>query len=280
MSVSEKILFDGAAAIIYRLAPDWDGLKSMAIGTIELSSLEAGLSLLQHIEAIAKNEGFGALIGPMDGSTWHKYRLIWESDDSPSFMMEPTSGIHDLTAFEKAGFASISQYVSSIADLTDTFAAAPLQVPGISIENWDGQDGEMLIRHLFEISSQSFANNRFYTPISFDAFLGIYRPILPFIQKEHVLFARGGDGQIKGFLFGTPNFLDQSNQRSVILKTYASNIRGVGHMLADSYHRRALDMGFSRVIHALMHESNISKDRSEKHKSRIFRKYALMGKRI
>lgn len=280
MSQPQTITIGGATATIYRKAPDWNGLKTLAVGGIDFTSAQAGTALLQDIERMAQDEGFGALLGPLDGDTWHKYRLVIESDGSPPFMLEPVSAVHDLAAFENAGFAPISHYVSAIADLPDTLGAAPAPVPGITIGAWDGLDGEALIRHLFDISSQSFANNTFFTPITFAAFLDIYRPLLPFIQKEHVLFARADDGAIKGFLFGTPNFADQSDQRSVILKTYASNLRGVGHLLADTYHRRCMDMGFSRVIHALMHQSNISRGRSEKHQARIFRRYALMGKKL
>lgn len=280
MTQTQNMAIDGAAATIYRTAPDWDGLKALAVGNIEFASAKAGSRLLQSIEKTARAEGFGALLGPLNGDTWHTYRLVMESDDSPPFMMEPVSGAHDLAAFQDAGFAPISHYVSSIADLRDTLGEAPAPIAGITIEPWDGEDGEVLIRHLFDISTASFANNMFFTPISFDAFLDIYRPLLPFIQKDHVLFARDDAGAVKGFLFGTPNFLDQSEQRSVILKTYASSVRGVGHLLADSYHRRCMDRGFARVIHALMHQSNISRDRSAKHQARIFRKYALMGKKV
>ncbi len=280
MSNAETISAGGARAQLFRTAPDWDGLKSLAIGGIYFPSEEAGAALLQIIEQLAQDEGFGALIGPLDGSTWHKYRLVFESDDSPPFMMEPESSTHDLSVFKRAGFTQISHYVSAIADLSDTLGDPPSAIPGINITAWDGEDGEALIRNLFDISMAAFSKNSFFTPITFDAFLDIYRPLLPFIQKEHVLFARDEDEEILGFLFGTPNYLDQSERRSVILKTYASKKPGLGHLLADSYHRRAIGMGFSRVIHALMHQSNVSRNRSEKHKARVFRKYALMGKKL
>ena len=76
----------------------------------------------------------------------------------------------------------------------------------------------------------------------------------------------------------SPTSWSSSTNPAAILKTYASGLRGVGHLLADTYHRRALDMGFTQVIHALMHEDNASRDRSEKHKAHTFRRYALMGR--
>jgi hypothetical protein len=64
----------------------------------------------------------------------------------------------------------------------------------------------------------------------------------------------------------------------VILKTYASRRRGVGHLLADTFHRRALALGFTHVIHALMHVDNVSRGRSARHATSVFRRYALMGR--
>ena len=61
--------------------------------------------------------------------------------------------------------------------------------------------------------------------------------MLPFIDPRLVLFARDRDGTLVGFLFGLPNRLEGQHPQSVILKTYASVRRGVGHLLADTFHR-------------------------------------------
>jgi L-amino acid N-acyltransferase YncA len=68
--------------------------------------------------------------------------------------------------------------------------------------------------------------------------------------------------------------------KTVIVKTYASRRRGVGHLLLDTFHRTALDLGFTDVIHALMHEDNVSLNSSLRYGTKIFRRYALMGKRL
>ena len=280
MNKRELITIDGASARIYRESPTLDGLKAMAIGGVRISEPQAGLALLENIIGKAREEGFEALIGPLDGDTWHSYRLVTESDGSAPFLMEPTSGPHDLAVFEKAGFSAVSRYISATARLEDTIGPEPVTLEGVTVSSWDGKDGERLIRHLFDMSSGSFARNRFFTPIGFDAFMDIYKPIMPFIDPRHVLFAHGDDGSLKGFLFGTPDHFAKDGKPAAILKTYASGMRGVGHLLADTYHRRALELGFERVIHALIHEDNTSRQRSEMHGARIFRRYALMGLKL
>jgi len=46
-------------------------------------------------------------------------------------------------------------------------------------------------------------------------------------------------------------------------------------MLAGAFYARAKAKGFTEVINALMHESNLSATHSGNHASRVFRRYAL-----
>jgi hypothetical protein len=254
-------------------------MKSAAIGRIRFDSVVAGNRLLSDVAERMKAEGFGALLGPMDGDTWHSYRLVSESDGSAPFLMEPTSGPHDLAAFATAGFEPVSRYVSARALLRNTITEEPVSMPGVIVANWDGKDAEGLIQKLFAMSGTAFRNNRFFKPIDLESFLDLYRPIMPFVDPQHVFFARRGE-QLVGFLFGMPDRIAPDGKPAAILKTYASALRGVGHLLADTYHRRAIEMGFTDVIHALMHEDNVSRGSSEKHKATIFRRYALTARKL
>lgn len=270
----------GAAATVFRDAPRWDDLKTAAIGALDCADPKAGAALISTLSLTLKDEGFDAVIAPMDGDTWHPYRVVTESDGSPPFLLEPVSGPHDLEILSGAGFQPVSQYVSSRADLEATLGAHPAAMDGVTVSAWDGGNPSGFIEQLFDMSSAAFEGNRFFKPIGKDRFLELYQPILPLVDPAHVLFAHADDGRLVGFLFGMPDRLQGDRPDSVILKTYASAVRGVGHLLADTYHRRALDLGFARVIHALMHVDNASHARSDQHSAVIFRRYALMGKRL
>ncbi len=281
MSDIETVAHEGAEVTVFRDAPSWDGLKCAALGRATFDSVSAGETLLVSVCHQLKEEGFGGVIGPMDGDTWHSYRVVTESDGSAPFLMEPASGPHDLGAFQAGGFVPISAYFSSRARLSDTVSEEAAPVPGIVIEPWDGSNAEGLIGQLFRLSGQSFADNHFFKAITLEAFLDLYRPLLPLIDPNHVLFARTADeGRLVGFLFGLPDALNRTETKTVILKTYASGVRGVGFLLADTFHRRAIDMGFDDVIHALIHSDNVSGKRSAQHNATVFRRYALMGRRL
>lgn len=279
MTEPQTLTTSGASLRLYRDAPSWDGMRCAAIGGLVLEDRDAAAQLLADVADTLQREGFQAVLGPMDGDTWHSYRTVTETDGSPAFALEPQSGVHDHAALLTAGFEPVSTYVSSRARLADTLGDVPVAIPGITVTPWDGNGAEQLIGKLFAMSGSAFAGNHFFKPIGLDAFLALYRPILPMLDPGYILFAHTDGGDLIGFLFGYPDRLAR-DRRAAVLKTYASGLRGVGHLLADQYHRRAMAMGHVEVIHALMHETNISKERSARHNARVFRRYALMGRRL
>ena len=276
----EQIETSGARAVLYRDAPGWEDARTAAFGGFACDSAAAGADLIESIAARLKQEGFDALIGPMDGDTWHSYRVVTESDGSPPFLLEPVSGPHDLEALTGAGLQPISEYVSMRAPLADAVSGTRPNIDGVTVTPWDGQNAEAFLGHLFDMSSAAFSGNRFFKPITKEQLLELYRPVIPMVDPRHVLFAHAGSSQLVGFLFGMPNKIEGDGPKSIILKTYASGMRGVGHLLADHFHRQALDLGFSHVIHALMHVDNVSSARSGMHSAEVFRRYALMGRRL
>lgn len=261
----------GAKASLFTDGPDWDGRASTTIGKFRSDSPEAGAALLRSIQA----EGHAALLGPMEGDTWHSYRLVTESDGSPHFLMEPTSGPHDQGAFEEAGFTPIAAYFSARAPLVAE--EAPPRPDDLRLETWDGQDPEAHFAEVHALSSQAFAGNLFYKPLPLDAFLQMYMPFAPMLRPELIFLARAPDGALLGYLFGIPNYAEGPASKTAILKTYASLRPGIGHIMAQAFHAAALELGFDTAIHALIQDANRSAERSARHGGTIFRRYALMG---
>jgi hypothetical protein len=271
---------EGASCLIFKDAPSWEGRRTASVGRFRCDSATAGRDLLARVAADLATEGFEALIGPMDGDTWHSYRLITETDGSPPFLMEPVSGAFDTEAFTTAGFAPLSSYVSTRTTLDAAIAPEVVSIAGVSVKPWDGSDAAGLVRQLYAMSAAAFRNNAFFKPLDEQGFLKLYEPVMPLVDPRFVLFARDEADALVGFLFGMPDRLEGATPRTVILKTYASAQRGVGHLLADHFHRTARETGFTHAIHALMHVDNISLERSARHSGAVFRRYALLGRRL
>ncbi|WP_099827917.1 hypothetical protein [Oceaniglobus indicus] len=278
--VSEKIEADGARLTLHHAAPEMEpGVATMAVSGLRCPSSDAGAAVLRAAAARARSAGAQALIGPMEGDTWHAYRLVTYSDGRPPFMMEPISGAHDLAAFDLAGFATIGRYKSTLVSLGEVADDAP-DPPGLTIAPWDGRNPEALFRQVHALSSTAFAANPFYRPIGVADFLAMYLPLVPMMKPDFVLFARDDTGGLAGFLFGIPDYAQGPSPTTAILKTYASLQRGAGRALSRRFHANARASGHSQVIHALMHDDNPSADRSDLDGAAVFRRYALMGRRI
>jgi hypothetical protein len=280
LSAAEVMTSHGASCAIYRDAPAWGTARTVAVGAFRCPDAASGAALLRDVCAMLAAEGFEAIIGPMEGDTWHAYRVVTETDGSRPFALEPVSGPADHAAFRDAGFREISNYVSSRAVLDDAIEATQPVVPGLRVEAWDGQNAEALIGQVYNMSLASFAGNAFYKPISRAAFLDLYRPIIPAMDPRFIFFARTDAGQIAGFFFAYPNLAEGARPTTLISKTYASAVRGAGRLLADAVHRSGREHGMTHVIHALMHQDNQSLHRSGLHGGHVFRRYALMGRKL
>jgi len=87
-------------------------------------------------------------------------------------------------------------------------------------------------------------------------------------------------GRLLGYMFALPNILE-SPVRTVILKTVAvlpeRTGAGLGAVLIDRVQQISRELGYTRTIHALMHESNRSRNIS-RHTATPFRRYTLFAK--
>ena len=278
--MKETFKAEGAALSVYPDGPAWDGAPAAAIGDFSCKTPEAGAALLAKAIAWIKARGRDRIIGPMSGDTWHSYRFVSETDGSPPFLMEPTNKPHEPEVFRTAGFAEISRYFSARVALAEAAKSDPTPTEAFTVETWDGSDPEGLFGQVFELSTEAFANNAFYTPMSKADFLAMYLPVVPMLKQELIFFARRPDGSLAGFLFGIPNYAEGPTPTSAILKTYASLERGAGRHLASRFHKAALGMGFQDAIHALIHDDNQSADRSAAEGATLFRRYSLLGLKL
>lgn len=271
---------EGAKATVWLDGPDWEGAPAATVGGFACKSVAGGADVLAQALAYLRQQGARAVIGPMDGDTWHSYRFVTQSDGSPAFLLEPGHVPLGNEVFEAAGFAQIGQYFSARVRLADWAKAPPARSGDFRIVPWDGTDAEALFAQVHALSVEAFAANAFYKPISREAFLAMYMPMVPMLKRELIFFARRPDDSLAGFLFGTPNYAEGPAPKSAILKTYASLARGAGGHLLHAFHVAAAAMGHDTVIHALMHDDNQSAQRSAAEGADVFRRYGLYGLRL
>ncbi len=268
-----------------RGAPTRDGL----LGHYAAANADAGSELLQHASSRHRDEGRERVIGPMDGSTWHRYRLLTDRGTEPAFFLEPDNPDEWAGHFVDAGFVPLATYTSALngnlsqVDPRSDKRRAELARQGITLRLLDKARFRDELEAIHELSLQAFANNFLYSPIELGEFLDSYAPIHAHLLPELVLLAEH-DGRLVGFIFAIPDLLESARggpPRTVVVKSMAVHPayggKGLGGVLMDHCQRAARSLGFERAIHALMQETNLSRRISRRYGTTI-RRYTLYEK--
>jgi GNAT superfamily N-acetyltransferase len=263
--------------------PPLFGQRVGAIGHYAARRPEAVGPLLGHACERLAAHGCSLAVGPMDGNTWRRYRLLTERGTEPPFLLEPDNPDDWPAHFTGHGFAPLAEYYSAVNDdLSRTIiqSTAPM---GVTVRNLDLDRFEDELRAIHALSLASFTDNFLYTPIGEEEFVAQYLPVRPHVRPELVLLAERA-GELVGFLFAVPDLLQARRGKpvdTVIFKTMAVHpgLRGLGlgsHLMAQA-HDAARRLGFRRAIHALMHADNRSRRISD-HTARTIRRYTLFAR--
>jgi GNAT superfamily N-acetyltransferase len=267
------------------------GLSGM-IGHYEALARDAGVSLLEGACRELTRAGVARVLGPMNGSTWARYRLALPARpgdpvfEPPFFTAEPRNPFDYPEHFEAAGFRIAASYESRLDDLASDAldmeeVAARVARAGFSFRPLDLEHFGAELDVLFELSLEAFAQNPYYSPIEASAFRAMYEPLRARMDPEFVQLAMDRDGRPCGYLFAfsDPPAAASGTVARLIAKTVAvaPRARGQGlanHML-DRIRAAARRRGHREMIHALMHVANASTSMSSRHGGRLFRRYAL-----
>jgi GNAT superfamily N-acetyltransferase len=271
-------------------APLLPGERVGLIGHYAAGSDDAGRMLLEHACAELAVHGCSLAIGPMDGSTFGRYRLVTDRGTEPPFLLEPENPPSYPGHFAGAGFAPIARYVSA---LQTQLGARPLRLDAmaqrlaqheIRIRSLDATRFEDELRRLYPVAADAFARGYLYTPIGEDEFVALYARLRPYVAPELVLLAEQGERAV-GLLFVLPDWLRAQRgapMDTIILKTLAvvPELAGTGlaGLLLARGEAAAQEHGYTRVIHALMHERNRSLRMSARYGGQVMRRYALYAR--
>ncbi len=280
---------EARCSIWWHRTPQHAGQRVGAIGHFSAGDAESGARLLLAACARLAARGCRFAVGPMDGNTWRRYRLVVEHGDEPPFFLEPDNPAHWLECFTGAGFSVAANYCSSVQedlgrrDKRVQAVACRAAKAGISIRPFSRSDAERDLCGIHALALSAFSRSFLFSPIAQSDFLAQYARLLPHIRPELLLIAEQL-GEPVAFAFGLPDALEASRGApacTVILKTIAARpglaYMGLGHLLVDHGATVAAALGYRRAVHALMHDANNSSAWSAGY-GRVFRRYALCGR--
>jgi GNAT superfamily N-acetyltransferase len=270
--------------------PQMPGQRIGLIGHYAASGDTMGAQLLAHACAELTAHGCTLAVGPIDGSTFGRYRLVTDPGTEPPFLLEPDNPVSYPEHFADSGFRPLARYCSA---LQTELGTRPLRQDGIAsrlarrdirIRPLDTARFEHELRRLYPVVAGAFARGFLYTTIAEDDFVALYSRLRPYIEPALVLIAEQ-DQRSVGLLFVLPDWLravSGARMDTLILKTLAVLPDLVGSGLAGLLlahaEEVAREQGYTRVIHAMMHEDNASLRMSARYGGQVMRRYALYAR--
>ncbi len=283
-----------AARLVARVSPslrDDGSLPYGMLGFFEALSGrdEAVAALFRTSIDWLRERGAGVIVGPMDGDTWHRYRLNVGPFDQPPFLLEPYNPLRYESLWTAQGFTLLERYYSKRVDpavVVSHLAArcGEAVAAGYRLRPLDPRRFEDELRRIYELSRRIFSRNFLYTEISAADFLDLYAGSRALVDPDLVWFAQSPDGEDVGFLFAYPDlfravaamrgdrgllaklrFLWHRREAGAVdFKTLGVRPEhrrsGVAAALFHEGHRRALEKGYRVANHCLYREGNPSGD--------------------
>lgn len=288
--VDDDGVIGGRLSLWWQATPSHSGHPLGIIGHYAADGPEAARHLLTHACDELRAQHCGWAVGPMDGNTWGSYRFITESHGEPSFFLEPAHPPEWPQQFIDHGFKPFANYCSSVDehvdddnDLHALRASDRLAKLGVTLRPLEAARFEEELRTIHRVVTASFQNGFLYQPLSEAKFIAQYEPLRAFVRPELVAIATHEDRPV-GFIFTLPDMLQARSGFPIdtaIIKTLAilpeRRFAGLGSYLVSANRRAVRALGYQRLIHALMHESNKSRSISARSAS-VFRRYTLFAK--
>lgn len=245
--------------------------------------------LLTHLYTRLQVHKCDIAVGPMDGTTWRRYRFTTDRGAHPRFFLELDNPDYYPQQWINAGFQPYAGYTSGItADLTRhdprmDRVQSRMDDMGIAIHPIDMSRFSQELDKIFELSLLSFRNNLLYTPIDKSEFDMMYQMVQPYLVPELTLLAEH-DNILVGFLFALPDWQINNPDKkpdTIIIKTVAVHpgrrYAGLGALLAEKCQLNAHELGYKNAIHALMYDGNESRNISDFY-GETMRRYTLFAK--
>lgn len=278
------------------------------VGTIgyfqALENPAAVKAMLEHAIQWLKQQGAKRIVAPMDGDTWHPYRLNTGPFDVSPFIKEPWNPPYYPALLESAGFTVTETYDSYIID--DPSLAASNQKKfydrcvknGTTFSPITAKNYAETLPLIYELSCRIFSENTLYTPISLKEFERMYMPAKSLLKTGLSWLATAPDSTPAGYIFTFPDYADAlraMNGKTTLpakinflinkhkatrtcIKTLGTipEKRGSGLTAALTYlsFKYSVELGFKQTLMCLMHSSNDSRRFGGK-ADRLFRSYAL-----
>lgn len=224
------------------------------------NNLEVFGSMWNALTKEARSRGISLLKGPINGSIWHQYRCVKETNGSPWFKTEMLTEAYYYNLLQSQNQSAEIEYFSAsrepydiVLKLINPESLSKMKSYGFSMKVAEDVTPSDL-KIIANISRQVFKDNWGYTELNDQEFAGLYsaHEINKNLNALYLLYK--GD-VIIGFC---STF--KENDSTLLLKTICvlPEYRGLGlgNALAYKIHEDAKKGGIKKIIYALIREGN------------------------
>lgn len=236
-------------------------------------------SLWKALTEEAREKGISVLKGPVNGSIWHQYRCIEETDHSPFFKSELFSEPYYYRFLISNNPVREMKYYSARRERFEELL--PILKAGEPVYEKLGKAGFLIkdvkyatakeLRTIMVLSRIVFQNSWGYTELTEEEFMLLYSPKKLDAHLGRLYFLYKGNN-IVGFCG-----ILMENDSTLICKTICILPEyqgiGLGNALAYKIHVDAKKEGIKEVIYALIREGNNVKNFTQVD-IEVFRRYA------
>lgn len=279
----------GSAICYFKNTPKLNEKNIGTIGDFKCDNKDDGIYLLKKAEEIFKEKNIDFIVGPMNGNTWNKYRVLKYTNGDEEFLLENVNEFKDNEIFLNAGFKELHTYSSTKGDLDNAYNSKSLNLleekinkNNIIIRKFNKNNYISDLEKIYNISIKSFDKNPFYTEIPKKDFLEQYEKYIKMADEDFILIAEKGEEAI-GFIFCIPD-LKNTKLDTVIVKTVAVlpdyKEFAIGNILLKKIANIAKNKNFKKWIFAFMYSNNTSQKMAKRNRTEIIREYVLYGKEL
>ncbi len=263
---------------------------------------EAARALVGGVAAWLAARGCARLVGPLDQSTWYRYRVVTGGHARGPFLLDLHTPRHEADLLRAAGLEVVATYgtlrasTAPIGHLARAHARAVRA--GITFEALGPEDVPRLLPDLFALCQRAFAGKTGYSAITWPEFQALYGPAAALVRPGLVELARGPDGAPLGLCFGYPDLLEPARVaaaggapgpvETTVVKTLGvapDAPPGLGAALLHRHLEAARALGLRWALHALMEKwreflrgLEAGKHRGDAPPPELWREYALFGR--
>jgi ribosomal protein S18 acetylase RimI-like enzyme len=261
---------------------------------------DAAGALFGAAAAFLRERGCGAIVGPMESDTWHRYRLNLGPFAEPPFLMEPHNPDYYEALWQGAGWRPLAEYLSlrveDPAELLRRLEPRGRLPTGFRLRRLSRLAFGRDLDAIHELSRRSFAQSLLYSEISRAEFRALYRGAAFVVDSDFVWFVER-QGEPVAFLFALPDrqravaelrrrrgaaalwgFLRHRRARVLNVKTLAvlpeHRRAGLAYALLREVYARAVARGYRACHHCLVRAGNPS-ERLDLGCGRPLRRYRL-----